>query len=310
MKTSVSQPASSFTLDSVKALPAPPQVLDFGLTLEIVQAQCEQFFMRSFVNLNKFDGVRALHTQLSMMEFLEGYFEHRKDARLSPFPFSKSNVPGYGARNVANMLGFMGAMAGNKISASIQGGLCTGQRSDVDSASDRVFLRFNRIPNGVTYRQVEAIAEKAKTDLGFQYFASTVNFQSKGQSQVGLAVSRSLDELHSPEGRSRCLTMPPGAPPPIDDPVHIASMYDSVFFNNYGRHNPRISATVTDFCWDWTGCDARFSPICVTCSIQGRLFFQISAAAPAWDVVKEHFRPLGQAVESSVRPFLNTGASK
>jgi len=311
MKTSVLQPAGGFTLESIKALPAPREVFEFGLTLEImVHAQCEQFFMRSFVNLNKFDGVRALHTQLSTMEFLEAYFENRKDASLSPFPFSQSNVPGYGARNFANMAGFLGAMAGNAIASSIPGGLCTGQRRDFDATAERVFFRFNRIPAGVTYRQVEAIAEKAKQDLGFQYFASTVNFQSQGQSQVGLAVSRTLNELHSPEGRSKCLTMPPGAPPPIDDPVHIGSMYDSVFYNNYGRHNPRISATVTDFCWDWTGCDARFSPICVACSIQGRLFFQMSAAAPAWAAVKQHFEVLGQPVESSVRPFLSEGESK
>jgi len=292
LKRSVSCDVGAFTLDSIKGLPAPREVFEVPLTVEImIHGESDEFFVRSFTNLNKVDGVRALHTQMSTVEFLEVHFENRKDTSLSPFPFSAANVSGYGERNVANRDRFLGAMGAIEVPSP-------------DPSSKRVFYRFNKIPSGVAYREVEAMAEKLKQDLGLHYFASTVNFQKEGLAQVGLAVSETLEELHSAEGRSACLTMPPGAPPPIDAPPHIASMFDSVFYNNYGRHNPRISSAVTDFCWDWTGCDARFSPICVACSIQGKLFFQVSAAAPAWDRVGHHFSGLGDPVEGSIRDFL------
>mmetsp|Transcript_54197 Transcript_54197/g.144506 ORF Transcript_54197/g.144506 Transcript_54197/m.144506 type:complete len:359 (+) Transcript_54197:484-1560(+) len=293
LKRSVSCDLAGFTLDSIKQLPAPREVFDVPLTVEImIHGESDELFFRSFTDLNKIDGVRALHTQMSTMEFLEMHFENRKDTKLSPFPFTEANIPEYGERNVANRDRFLGAMAAIEVPSP-------------DPSSKRVFYRFNKIPTGVQYREVEGMTEKLKEGLGLHYFASTVNYQKDGLAQVGLAVSETLEELHSAEGRSKCLTMPPGAPPPIDAPPHIASMFDSVFYNNYGRHNPRISSIVTDFCWDWTGCDARFSPICVACSIQGKLFFQVSAAAPAWERVAHHFSGLGDPVEASIRDFLS-----
>jgi len=62
-----------------------------------------------------------------------------------------------------------------------------------------------------------------------------------------------------------------GAPPPMGQTLATV-MGNLVFFNNYGKHDPNISAEVTDFIWDWVGLVVDMPPATVVIQIKGKLF--------------------------------------
>mmetsp|Transcript_35022 Transcript_35022/g.91681 ORF Transcript_35022/g.91681 Transcript_35022/m.91681 type:complete len:290 (+) Transcript_35022:299-1168(+) len=242
-------------------------------------------FVCSFVNLSGTD------CQLNIVEFLEHHFAGGgSDVALSPYPLTHSNIPGYSDDNAANMASFMGAA--EKVLSDV--------RCSVPSKA-RLHCRFNAFPAALSYQDVVTMAEEVQADLGLSFFACAVNFWFLANTQVVLAVAKSLADLSTPESRRTCLTMPPGPPPPIGAPVHVASMVDSIFYNDYGLQNPRISSRVSDFFWDWTGIGPEFNPVFAVVSGSGRLFVGFTTPAHMWQMVEKRFSLLGPPLPLRLR---------
>ena len=84
--------------------------------------------------------------------------------------------------------------------------------------------------------------DSIKETLGFSHYAITVNYSPK----VALSLVRSAAEIKSRDARLGGLTLPPAGvgPPPPMDAAHSFMVFNCIFYNNYGRHDPQISGKV------------------------------------------------------------------
>merc|ERR1711968_375371 len=108
---------------------------------------------------------------------------------------------------------------------------------------------------------------------GFPFYAVTVNFSP----QIALAMVPDLPTLRNKEARLNCLTLPPAGasePPPMDKD-HPKSLFQCLFLNNYGKHNPNISGRVTDFLWDWQGMLQTFNFFVFIIEVHGNKIMRV-----------------------------------
>jgi hypothetical protein len=67
--------------------------------------------------------------------------------------------------------------------------------------------------------------------------------------------------------------------------LHVGTLYNTLFFNNYGRHNPNISGRITDLVWNWCGMYSSFTLFAFAAEIQGKKFFAFSAPPADFEAV-------------------------
>lgn len=248
-----------FTFSSVNGgLKAADEVAQFPLVVElVVKSGCkDRMFVRVRTNLDHFDGVGAFHASLQVLEYLE----HKGDmSKISPYPFTDKNGS-YPGTNFGNFARSLGRVLRNSMSSN-----------RVQPGEERQVLRFNNIPSSTKFRDISKVVESVRTELNCEGLATTVNYSP----DVAVAILPDMATLQkSREEKLNWISLPPmgaGAPPPMGQTLATV-MGNLVFFNNYGKHDPNISAEVTDFIWDWVGLVVDMPPATVVIQIKGKLF--------------------------------------
>lgn len=235
-----------FTFASIhNGTPMPIEVQCYPLVIQVVYLEGfeSKVFLKVKVDLNFYDGVKALHTGFQVLEFIE----HNEDmTKVTPFPFTDNNgaVPSSNFLNFFSLLlhlfvaiicnlfaieFWQGRWRRGPFQASIES-KCKAQGGELGSW--RVYKRWNQIPNSVSYKDVRAASEVIKNALGLNNYATTVNFSPS----VALSLCPNAEILGNKAKRLQHITLPPAgqAPPPPMDTIASTMLFNSVFYNNYG----------------------------------------------------------------------------
>ena len=276
---------AAFDFDSVHHMPLPIQVERFPLVLMMMYKRNEsKCFARIKVDLTHFDGVTALHMAFNMLEYLE-------TGSFSPYPFTGSNpaLPKHQLDNFNKQLSRMSWEKFRKrLSPTSWFGTWPLQIPFLTSTAEpeRTYLRFTEVSG--SFKTVMAKIDQAKKLLDLPFYAATVNYTPS----ITCSLCRSLEEVMDKQKRVDNITFPPvgtGPPPPMDAD-HTAALFNTLFFNNYGKHEaPRISGKITGHAWDWSGLDSEtdFPPVFIVAQIQGKLFLSLSASPRHFDILSK-----------------------
>lgn len=294
-----------FTFSSVhNDIPLPKEVEKFPMVIEIVfqESNSAKLFVRIKNDLDFYDGVSAVHTGFQVLELLDNIALDR----ISPYPFHGNNgaIPG---ASFGNFFAQVSRVLFSAATAPLfptwwQGKWMPGawqSSTEATFAGQRVCKRF--YPDNLSFRDILKIMDQCRIATGKSHFATTVNYAP----QVCLALVPNLDILSSKEGRLSCIALPPVGvgPPPSMDAMHTAGIHNSLFFNNYGKHNPKISGQVTDFLWDWMGMYATFNVFCHCTEIQGKKIVRFCAHPEEWKLIEPLLEPLGKGEAFQTVPF-------
>ena len=270
-------------------LPLPQAVDTVPMLIEVVfkEGVADKLFVRIKNDLDYYDGVTATHTGFQVLELLE----HGALDQVSPFPFTGNNGGPDSHNSAGRVLRFFAqlwrillAVVLSLLSPSYwRGAWMPGPfQSSIEASckGTRVCRRYNQIPASVTFKEIMTMTDVIKSTLKLPYYAVTVNFSPT----VALALVPTLAELKNKQARNKCICLPPAGtgPPPPMDAAHSASLFNCLFYNNYGRHNPNISGQVTDFLWDWMGMYDTFLTFTHCVEIQGRKFVRWCAHPDEW----------------------------
>ena len=331
-----------FDFGSVHHLPLPPIVEKAPMVVEIVfqEGVDNRFFARVKNDLEFYDGVTATHTGFQVLEWME----HGATAQISPFPFIGRNGSVTGFNSGARVCRFLNQMVGTVLSTAIltlfkpsfwcgngwlPGPFQSSPAREAAAKGTRVCRRFNRIPVDVSHREIISLTDGIKRALGLRYFAVTVSptrekwthththtthhnsktllVQVNFAPGVAVALVRTKEELATQEGRLGRLTMPPanGGPPPAMDSMHAAGIFNCIFYNNYGRHNPKISGSADDFLWDWMGIYDTFCTFSHSIQVNGRKIVRWCAHPAEWAKIEKTglLGKLGEGTDFHSVPF-------
>ena len=304
-----------FDFDSVHHLSLPPIVEKAPMVVEIVfqEGVDDRCFARVKNDLEFYDGVTATHTGFQVLEWME----HGATAQISPFPFIGRNGSVTGHNSGARVCRFLHQFCTVLSTAVLTlfkpsfwlgtgwlpGPFQSSPAREAAAKGSRVYRRFNRIPADVSHREITGLMDGIKRALGLRYYAVTINFAPG----VAVALVRTGEELASQEGRLGRLTMPPanGGPPPAMDSMHAAAIFNCLFYNNYGRHNPNISGSVDDFLWDWMGIYDTFVTFSHAIEVKGRKIVRWCAHPAEWAKIEATglLGKLGEGTDFRSVPF-------
>jgi len=297
-------------------LPLPDSVATVPMVVEVVfkEGVKDMLFVRIKNDLDCYDGVTATHTSFQVLEFMEsGSID-----KVSPFPYTGTNGGADGHNSPGRFLRFFMQLA--RIFLAVvctmfspsywRGAWMPGPLQSTIEASTkgtRVCRRYKNIPESVTFREILSVMDAIKTMLKLKFYAVTVNFSPT----VALALVPTLEALKSREARLGCLTLPPAGtgPPPPMDAAHSGALFNCLFYNNYGRHNPNFSGKVTDFLWDWMGIYDTFLTFTHVVEVQGKKFVRWCAHPDEWKKIEATglLSKLGPAEAFTPVPFYSKG---
>ena len=304
--------SGTFDFDTVHHLPLSPKVYTTPIVVEMVYMEgIDKCFARVKNDLMCYDGVTALHVAFEVLEYLE----HTNADALSPYPFkdrnlSKGNIPG---SNWGNFFVQLGCLLWMTIKTLFTWNYWKGhfvrgplQAFQEDKLLTRPCFRFSNPPKSFKFKDFIALMDNLKADLGIEKCAITLNFSPK----IALAILPDIRKLSSKEKILDHITLPPvgvGEPSPMNG-AHVAMLSNTVFFNNYGRHNINISGKVVDFVWDWSGFLKSFPPLFFAIEIQGNSFYRVCVPSPYLNLFANKFVNLGSVKHFIGRPFIDQRA--
>lgn len=294
-------------------LPLPDVVEKVPLVIEVVfkEGVADKLFVRIKDDLDVFDGVTSTHTAFQVLE----YMEHGTIDKVSPFPYTGIN----GGPDSHNSLGrilrflaqfarlFFGLLPG--IPSYLCGKWRRGPLQSImqDSKGTRVCRRYNKIPESLHFREITAITDGIKTALKLAYYAVTVNFSPT----VCISLVPTAAGLKQRDVRLGNLTLPPmGSGPPMPQCAFVAGiLFNVLFYNNYGRHDPNISGKITDYLWDWMGIYDTFPTFTHCIEIQGTRFVRWCAHPEEWKQIEATglLSKLGEGESFTPVPFYSKG---
>lgn len=283
--------------DTIQQSKGPKEILEYPMVIEIFyNKKSSKFFLRAHNSLTWYDGVVTLHTCFNVIEFCESGHDVLAGKKvisncLSVYPFYNSNNKyEFKLHNIINfiyriitiifitIITFLNPLNYINKSNFIRSPL---QSRYEDSCGGRIQIRF-KTKKGSKMRQVFNLAKEIKQILQLTYVAITTNFAPHG---VGVGFFNSFDDHTGVESRMKHLTLPAGPPPPMDG-MHVAMMYDTYFWNNYGKHNPMYKANLIGLNWDWTGCLNTFTMFTMVISVKNEVFFSLSCPAVYYEKFK------------------------
>ena len=288
-----------FTFNNVhNNVSLPVEVESHPIVVQVIyqQGNRNKCFLQVKTDLDHFDGVSATHTGFQVLE----YMEHGNIDAVSTYhlgTIANGAEPGTNFKNFfAQISRVMKASAKSMFSSKKKGIFKQGinrnanedeffkQGLEKPEGSWRVCNRFNSIPPDVKYKDLVKSIDTAKKATGQKYYAVTCNFAPK----VALALVPTLDVVNNKKERLKCIALPPvgAGPAPDMEPATSTMLYNTFFWNNYGRHNPNISGKIVDFLWDWTGFLQTFVPLSFVVQIQGKLFARICAPPDEYAMMK------------------------
>lgn len=306
-----------FTFKSVhNDLPLPDAVTKVPMVVEVIfkEGVADKLFVRVKNDLDCYDGVTATHTGFQVLE----YMEHGTTDQVTPFPYTGVNgspdgynSPGRALRFITQLLTVLLNVVLSLFSSAFwRGTFRPGpfqSKIEASCKGTRTCRRYNKIPESTKFSDIIATVDAVKSALTLKYYAVTVNFSPT----VALALVLTTAELTKRDARLGYLTLPPAGtgPPPAMDAAHSAMLFNCLFYNNYGRHNPNISGKVTDFLWDWMGLFDTFSTFTHCVEIQGRKFVRWCAHPDEWKKIEAtgQLSKLGVGEAFSPVPFYSKG---
>lgn len=293
-------------------LPLADSVERAPMVIEVVfkEGVADKLFVRVKTDLVHYCGVTATHTGFQVLEFME----HGTVDQVSPFPFTGINgAPDShnSARRVLNFIRQISRILLSAVWSLLSPSYWAGRwspgalQSSIEASckGTRACRRYNQIPESVKYREILALTDAIKTRLKLRFYATTVNFSPS----VAVAFVRTQADFQSREARLGGLTLPPfgAGPPPAMGSGAIASLFNGLFINNYGRWNPNFSGKVTDFMWDWMGIYTTFMTFTHIVQIQGKIFVRWCAHPEEWKKIEATglLSKLGQGEAFTPVPF-------
>jgi len=296
----------AFDFDSVHHLPLPIEVEHFPLVLMMVyKIGANKCFAKVKVDLTEYDGVAALHAAFNMLEYLE-------TGCCSPYPFKGTNAP-LPEHQFENFEKQLSRIYWGKIWVRLSSAYWLGlwRRSPLMGSleplhSVRPALRYTEV--SVSFKSLMSKIDQAKELLGIPFYAVTVNYSPS----IALSICPSLDEVKDKKKRTDCITFPPvgtGPPPPMNA-AHIEAIFNTIFLNNYGKHEaPKISGKVVGYTWDWSGFLTMFPPFFMVIQIQDKLFFSMSGPPSDMETLLASgiFDDVGKSKEFRHRSFYVRG---
>jgi len=279
-----------FTFNNVhNNVSLPVQVESHPVVVQVIyqQGNANKCFLQIKTDLDHFDGVSATHTGFQVLE----YMEHGNIDAVSKYHLgtvANGAEPGTNFRNFFAQISRVAKASAKSMFSSKKKGVFTQginrlANEDVffkqglgqPEGSWRICNRFKNIPTDVGFKDLVKAIDTAKKATGQKYYAVTCNFAPK----VALALVPTLDIVNNKEERLKRIALPPvgAGPAPDMEPATGAVLFNTFFWNNYGRHNPNISGKIVDFLWDWTGLLQTFVPFSLVVQIQGKLFARICA---------------------------------
>jgi hypothetical protein len=268
---------AAFDFESVHHLPTPPIVEQHALVLEVVYKEgTAKCFVRVKADLVTLDGVTALHAAFNLLEYLE-------TGVISAYPFTKSNTLPPSDVQFENFSKQMKRIEDAKqdIQSDPIHEKGIWRRSPLmyefeDTFTERKGLRFTEV--NLPFKQILERIDVAKEALGIELYAITVNFSPA----TAVSLCPTMAEVLDKDKKLANITLPPvgtGAPAPMNE-GHVETLFNTIFLNNYNRHEPRISGKVVGYLWDWSGIMKTFPPFFHLITIQGKLFFSMSGSPP------------------------------
>lgn len=301
---------SNQSFNDVHSLPARNEIFSHPLSIELIypdkSEEIEKGHMKVFghvrVDLNWYDGVTALHTLFNVMECLEhGNIKNEANPReyLTIGSFATKYVrDSYSFKNFVGASQQVLSLLFYCLKEMISQTLCilTCFRSDYESwpigplsvlkekrYKPRVYGRFTNVE--ISFKEVVKIASSLKAHLGIPWISYTMNYSP----HIALGFASSFENLMR-LGRVRAT---PIGPPISMDTTHACILSNSLFWNNYGKFNPNISAEVTGFAWDWYKMPNTFPPLFQTIQVKSRLLVMASFPEPLWRKSVDMLQKLG-----------------
>lgn len=303
---SVLQGNEAFDFDSVRRRPLPVEVEIYPMVIMMTLKKDEnRCFAEIKTDLTKYDGVTALHCMFNVLEYLE-------TGTCSPYPFSSRQEP-LPENQFENFQKQLDRVAKGKREAKFSLAYWLGRWKRTPfmgtleaSLPDRPARRFTELT--VSYKELMQKIDEAKTLLRIPYYALTVNYSPA----AAVSLCPTLKEAMNKKAIAANIALPPagtGPPPPMDE-AHVEMLFNTVFMNNYGKHQaPKISGKVVGHVWDWSGFLTSFSPFFMVIQIQDKLFFSWSASPADFDAINKAgvFDGIGEWQEFSYRKFYSRG---
>mmetsp|Transcript_18296 Transcript_18296/g.34959 ORF Transcript_18296/g.34959 Transcript_18296/m.34959 type:complete len:408 (+) Transcript_18296:96-1319(+) len=292
-----------FDFDSVHHLPAAPIVEKYGLVLEAIYREDtkSKCFVRVKVDLTAYDGVTALHAGFNLLEYLE-------HGDISAYPFTSSNTlppPDVQMDNFTRQMKRIVSAKKAIESDPLHNRQGVWQRSPLmyeleDNFDSRKGRRFTNV--NLTFKETMQRLDQVKQALGIDLYATTVNFSP----DAVVSLCPTIEDVLDKETKLANISFPPagtGPPPPMNND-HVGALFNTIFLNNYGRHEPRISGTVVGYMWDWSGLFKTFPPVVHVSTIQGKLFLSMSASPPDMAEMEKIFNDkVGESHSFTGLPF-------
>uniref|UniRef100_A0A0G4I1Q1 Uncharacterized protein n=1 Tax=Chromera velia CCMP2878 TaxID=1169474 RepID=A0A0G4I1Q1_9ALVE len=273
-----------FTFDVVNSRPAPESWQRFPVVIQIYSSKKAptKLFIKGMTNLALCDGVTTLHTCFNVMEFLESRTNSEKDPSefLSKYPFTTSNQRR--EFDEAKMGAHLGTLekygkAFDPAKHDPSGPLPVGpaRAGFEDGLPPRVWEKqtVRDKPGKAVLKDVMHAATSIQTQLGLSSVFFTVNFSPN----VALGRMEDIADTLVHEKRWDSMITPVGHPEPMNAD-HAAFLSYSIFWNNYGRHNPKIRSEVVACTWNWVGFAKSFTPLLWFATIQDKGFIVSSLA--------------------------------
>ena len=290
-----------FDFDSVHHLPAAPIVEKYGLVLEAIYREgTSKCFVRVKVDLTAYDGVTALHAGFNLLEYLE-------HGDISAYPFTSSNTlppadvqSDNFSKQIKRIESAKKAIESNPLHK--QG---VWQRSPLmyefeDKFASRKGRRFTEV--NLSFKDIMQRVDQVKQALDIDLYATTVNFSP----HAVVSLTPTLEDLLDKDKKLAGISLPPvgtGPPAPMNND-HVGVLFNTLFLNNYGRHEPRITGKVVGYMWDWSGLFKTFPPVFHVSTIQGKLFLSMSASPPDMKEIEKIFNDkVGESQAYTGLPF-------
>ena len=276
---SVLEDHEPFDFDSVHHRPTPVEVVShpivFMFFYKVTENKC---FAKLKTDLTMYDGVTCLHGLFDMLEHLE-------TGKFSPYPFTgrQEQLPENQFENFQKQLA---RVEEAKANTEFTPGVWSrhplmGQMED--SLPERPARRFTEV--NISYKELMQKIDEIKNMLDIPFYSLTVNHSP----MVALSLCPTLEEAMHKKSIAANIALPPvgvGGPAPMDA-AHVEMLFNTLFINNYGRHNPQISGKVVGHIWDWAGFYASFAPFFFIGTIQGKLFMSYSASPDDFDSIEK-----------------------
>jgi hypothetical protein len=277
-----------FDFDSVHHLPLPFEMDTTPVVVEMVYKKSQdRCFARIKTDLSRYDGVTAFCAGQNVLEFLE----HGSADAMSIYPFTPPKrgvelpLSNYVAffKQLTRVLWAIGwnllnprYWRGHWVRGPLQGRL-------ESTLPPRPWLRYSQVPDTTSFKDFLQQLDETKRYLGLPLYATTLN----SSPYAFLTLVSSKEQLFTKQARYNNIFGPPAgyASPPPMNALHVGTLYNTLFFNNYGRHNPNISGRITDLVWNWCGMYSSFTLFAFAAEIQGKKFFAFSAPPADFEAV-------------------------